>query len=52
MGFKRFGEPVPAIPDGNLISPYVLDLDAAREEWKDSRPKLLEFFLRPLDGVG
>lgn len=52
IGFSKVSDSVMFGEFHALHSAYVLDIDAALDEWSANRPRLLEYFLQPIEGIG
>lgn len=52
LGFESFAGTATAVPDGNLISAYFLDLREGIEYLRVRRPHLHEYFIQPIEGIG
>jgi N-acyl-L-homoserine lactone synthetase len=52
LGFSVIGGPTWYEPCGYIAKAYVLDLNAALGDWAKRRPRMLEYFLQPIEGIG
>lgn len=52
LGFTEVGEPFFNQDVGQVTTPYVLDLDAAPTIWARRRPRMLGYFMQPVEGLG
>lgn len=52
LGFHSIDGPKWYEPCNNISKAYILDLDMALVDWRLRRPRMLEYFLEPMDGIG
>lgn len=52
IGFRYIGGPFQLLNTNNFHDAYVVDLVKAVEDWAERRPRMLEMFLQPIEGIG
>jgi len=52
IGFSQVGKTVMYEELHELHDAYVLDLQAALPQWREKRPRILDYFLETVDGIG
>lgn len=52
LGFTQIGKTVMYQELREFHDAYVLDLDEALNDWRTKRPRILEYFLQPINGIG
>ena len=52
IGFTQIGEVTMYEELHEPHEAYILDMDAALHTWHKERPRILECFLQPIDGIG
>lgn len=52
IGFSQIGVTVMYEELHELHDAYVLDIEAAQYEWREKRPRISEYFLQPIEGIG
>ena len=52
LGFSKLADTVMYEELKQPHDAYVLDLEAALDQWQVTRPRILEYFLKPIDGIG
>lgn len=52
IGFSQFGDTVLYQELHALHDAYVIDLEAALPQWREKRPRIVEYFLQEVDGIG